>query len=84
MTCQIFSLSSGSDRKEQIMVKVLDFNANLKPETICTLFADTSSEVSSDMTIVGLPANMKPAAGSALITAAGPEIRSSRPSSTGS
>lgn len=53
------------------MVKVLDFNANLKPETICTLFADTSSEVSSDMTIVGLPANMKPAAGSALITAAG-------------
>lgn len=53
------------------MVKVLDFNANLKPETICALFADTSSEVSSDMTIVGLPANMKPAAGSALITAAG-------------
>lgn len=53
------------------MVKVLDFNANLKPETICTLFADTSSEVSSDMAIVGLPANMKPAAGSALITAAG-------------
>lgn len=53
------------------MVKVLDFNANLKPETVCTLFADTSSEVSSDMTIVGLPANMKPAAGSALITAAG-------------
>ena len=53
------------------MVKVLDFNANLKPETICTLFADTSSEVSTDMTIVGLPANMKPAAGSALITAAG-------------
>lgn len=53
------------------MVKVLDFNANLKPETICTLFADTSSEVSSDMTIVGLPSNMKPAAGSALITAAG-------------
>ena len=53
------------------MVKVLDFNANLKPETICTLFADTSAEVSSDMTIVGLPANMKPAAGSALITAAG-------------
>ncbi|MBQ1297071.1 MAG: hypothetical protein IIY21_23700 [Clostridiales bacterium] len=53
------------------MVKVLDFNANLKPETICTLFADTSSEVSSDMTIVGLPTNMKPAAGSALITAAG-------------
>lgn len=53
------------------MVKVLDFNANLKPETICTLFADTSSEVSSNMTIVGLPANMKPAAGSALITAAG-------------
>lgn len=53
------------------MVKVLDFNPNLKPETVCTLFADTSSEVSSDMTIVGLPANMKPAAGSALITAAG-------------
>ena len=53
------------------MVKVLDFNANLKPETICTLFADTAAEVSSDMTIVGLPTNMKPAAGSALITAAG-------------
>ena len=53
------------------MIKVLDFNANLKPETVCTLFADTKAEVSSSMTIVGLPANMKPAAGSALITAAG-------------
>ena len=53
------------------MIKALDFNPNLKPLTICTLFADTKEEVTGDFDIIGLPANMRPDAGSILLTASG-------------
>lgn len=53
------------------MIKVLDYNANLSPKTVCTLFADTKEEVTGTLTIVGLPDYMTPDAGSILITAKG-------------
>lgn len=53
------------------MIKVLDFNPNLKPKTVCTLFSDTKEEVTGTLTIVGLPQGMEPDTGSALITAFG-------------
>ena len=53
------------------MIKVLDYNANLSPKTVCTLFADTKEEVTGTLTIVGLPDYMSPDAGSILLTAAG-------------
>ena len=53
------------------MIKVLDYNSNLSPKTVCTLFADTKEEVTGTLTIVGLPDYMTPDAGSILITAKG-------------
>ena len=53
------------------MIKVLDYNANLSPKTVCTLFADTKEEVTGTLTIVGLPNYMEPDAGSILLTAKG-------------
>ena len=53
------------------MIKVLDYNANLSPKTVCTLFADTKEEVTGTLTIVGLPNYMQPDAGSILLTAKG-------------
>ena len=53
------------------MIKVLDFNPNLTPKTVCTLFADTKDEVTGTLTIVGLPDGVTPDTGSALLTASG-------------
>lgn len=53
------------------MIKVLDYNPNLTPKTVCTLFADTKEEVTGTLTIVGLPDGTTPDTGSALLTAAG-------------
>ena len=53
------------------MIKVLDYNPNLTPKTVCTLFADTKEEVTGTLTIVGLPQGVEPDTGSALLTAVG-------------
>ena len=53
------------------MIKVLDYNPNLTPKTVCTLFADTKDEVTGTLSIVGLPQGVTPDTGSALLTAAG-------------
>lgn len=53
------------------MIKVLDFNPNLTPKTVCTLFADTKEEVTGTLTIVGLPDGVTPDTGSSLITSTG-------------
>ena len=53
------------------MIKVLDYNPNLTPKTVCTLFADTKEEVTGTLTIVGLPQGVVPDTGSALLTASG-------------
>ena len=53
------------------MIKVLDFNPNLAPKTVCMLFADTKEEVTGTLSIEGLPEGTTPDTGSSLITAKG-------------
>ena len=53
------------------MVKVLDYNSNFTGKSVCTLFADTKSEVSANMVIVNLPDGVVPDSGSSVITASG-------------
>lgn len=53
------------------MVKVLDYNSNFTGKSVCTLFADTKSEVSANMVIVNLPDGVVPDSGSSVITANG-------------
>ena len=52
------------------MIKVLDYNPNLTPKTVCMLFADTKDEVGTSA-IEGLPQGVEPDTGSSLITAKG-------------
>ena len=52
------------------MIKVLDYNPNLKPKTLCKLYADTKDEVGTSE-IVGLPQGVEADTGSVVITAAG-------------
>lgn len=53
------------------MIKVLDYNPNLTPKTVCMLFADTKEEVTGTLTIVGLPQGVTPDTGSSIITSKG-------------
>lgn len=52
------------------MIKVLDYDPNLKPKTLCKLYADTKDEVGT-ASITGLPQGVEADTGSIVITAAG-------------
>ena len=53
------------------MIKVTSIKPGLNNTADVTLFADTKSEVTTGMVIVGLPDGIEPAFGSSVITASG-------------
>ena len=53
------------------MIKLTGLKAGMDNTAEITAFADTKSEVTSGMTIVGLPEGVIPSIGSAIITASG-------------
>ena len=53
------------------MIKVTSLKLGLGNKADVVLFADTKSEITEGMVVVGLPEGIEPAFGSSVITAAG-------------
>ena len=53
------------------MIKVTSIKIGLDNKADVTLFSDTKEEITSGMTVVGLPEGITPAFGSSVITASG-------------